>query len=61
MALAFNDNHIIYYCMDVQWSLGLAQTDSANPDYLVVQCLVCDMFLSPDTVNKTEPHVYHYT
>ena len=25
MALAFNDNNIIYYYMDTQWSIGLGQ------------------------------------
>ena len=37
MALAFNDNHIIYYHMDVQWSIELIQTYFTNPNYLVVQ------------------------
>ena len=46
--------------MDAQWSIGLAETYFTNPDYLVVQCRV-NAFLSPDTVNQTEPHVYHYT
>ena len=41
--------------------MGLAQIYVANPDYLVVQCWVHVTSLSPDTINETEPHVYHYT
>ena len=32
MALAFNNNHLIYHQMDVQWSMGLAGTNFGNPD-----------------------------
>ena len=60
MALASNDNNI-YYHMDVQWSNRLLQTYFANPDSLDVQCWIHATFLSPDTVNQTEAHVYHYT
>ena len=61
MVVAFDDNHIIYYHMDVQQSTGLVWTYFMNPDYLVVQCLVCVAFLFPDMINQIEPHVYHYT
>ena len=44
MALALNNNHIIYYCMDAQWSVGLGWTYFASPVYLVVQCWVHSMF-----------------
>ena len=37
MALDFNNNHIIYYHMDAQQSIWLAQTYFASPDYLAVQ------------------------
>ena len=59
--MAFHGNHKIYCHMDVQWSMGLAQTYFANPDYLVVQCQVCSAFLYPSTINQRESHVYHYT
>ena len=61
MAWAFNNNHIVYHSMDVQWSMGLKWTYFANPDYLVVQCWVYVMHLSPDTINPTGYLTYHYT
>ena len=56
----FDDNHIIFYHMDAQQSTGMAWTYFANPDYLVLQCWVHATFLSSDTINQTESHVYHY-
>ena len=47
--------------MDVQHSIELAQTYFTNPHYLVVHFWDHATFLSPDTVNQTEPHIYHYT
>ena len=44
MALTCNNNHIIYYQMDAQRSIGLGQTNFASADYLVVQCWVCSTF-----------------
>ena len=32
-----------------------------NHDYSVVQCWVHATYLSPDTINQTGPHNYHYT
>ena len=61
MALAYNDNHIIYYHMDAQQSVGLGRTYFTSPDYLVVQCLVCYTFFHPDTMNPRGSHVYHCT
>ena len=54
VALAFNNNQIIYYHTDVQWSVGLAQTFFANPNYLVVKCWVHATFMSPYTIHQTE-------
>ena len=59
MALAFNDNYIIYRHMDTQCSIGSAQTYFTSPDYLVFQFWVCDSFFGPDTINPTELKVYH--
>ena len=61
MVLAFNDNHIIYYQMVLQQSIGWMQTYFVNHDYLVVQDWLYATFLSPDTVNQTESHVCHCT
>ena len=61
MALAFNNNYIIYYHMDAQWSIGLAQTYFSSPDYSVVQDWIHATFLTPDTINQTQSPVYHYT
>ena len=33
-ALVFNNNHVIYYHMDAQWSIGLAWTYFANAIWL---------------------------
>ena len=44
MAVAFNNNHFIYYHMDAQLSVGLGWTYFASPDYLVVQYWVHSMF-----------------
>ena len=60
MAQAFI-NDIIYYQMDMQWSVGLAWTYFANPDHIVVQCWVHATYSFPDTMNQTQPHTYHYT
>ena len=46
--------------MDALWSIGLAQTYLIHPDYLVVQCWVCAIYLSPDTINQIGPQTYHY-
>ena len=56
MAVALNNNHIIYYCMDAQW-----WTYFDSPDYLIVQCWVHSTFFHPDTINPMGHHVYHYT
>ena len=55
MALIFNNAHIIYYHMDVTWSMGLVQTYFTHPDYFVVQCWVCVTYLFPDTVSQMGP------
>ena len=55
MALAFNNNHIIYYQMDMQWSVGLTWTYFTSPDYSVVQCWVHSMFFSPIPLTKQNP------
>ena len=47
MSLAFNSEHIIYYHMDAIWSVGLAWTYLAHPNYLVCQMLgPCHLFIS---------------
>ena len=46
--------------MYVKQLVGLAQTNLSHIDYLIVQCLVCATYLSPDTVNEMEPHILHY-
>ena len=46
--------------MDAEQLVGLALTFFTHPDYLVVQCLVCAIYLSPDTVNQTGPQISHY-
>ena len=61
MAHVFNSNHIIYYHMDAQWSMGLAWKYFVNPDYSTVQCWVQAIYLSTDAINQTEPHTYHNT
>ena len=69
MALTLNINDTMYYHRDVQQSMGLAQTYFTNPDYLVLQCWVCAIYIytyiyiyiSPDTINQTEPQTFHYT
>ena len=61
MALTFNSNHIVYYHMDTQHSIGLAQTYFASLHYLVVQCWVHSTFFHPDMIYPTEPNTYHYT
>ena len=61
MVLAFNNNHIIYYHMDAQQSIGLGQTYFTSSDCLVVQFLVCSLFFHLDTINPTGPHVYQYS
>ena len=58
VALAFNDNHIIYYHMDLQWSTGLEWTYITNLDCLVVQCWVSATFYLLTQLTKTEVHVY---
>ena len=35
VTLAFNDNHIIYYYMDAQQSIGLVQAYFPSPDYFI--------------------------
>ena len=60
ISLAFNDNHIIYDHMDVQWSIEFAQTYFTNPAYLVFQYWVHAAFYLPGTVNQTEIHACHY-
>ena len=57
MALMFNDDHLMYYHMDVQ-SVGLAQTYFTHLDYLVVQCWVQATYLSADTINQIGPQTY---
>ena len=61
MAVSFNDNHIIYSYMYAQCSIGLRQTLFTSPDYMVVQCWTHSTFLHPNTINTTEPNMYHYT
>ena len=61
MALTFNNNHITYYHMDVQQSTPLAHTYFTSPDYLAVQDRIHTTFIFPETINPTEPPVYHYT
>ena len=46
------NNYIIYFYIDATQSLGLAQTYFTNLDYMVVQCWVKTIYLSPDTVNS---------
>ena len=38
----------------------MIQTYFTHPNYLVVQCWVHAMCLSPDTINQTGLHTYHY-
>ena len=52
MALTFTDNHVLYYQVDAQCSIGLGQTYFPSPDYLVVQCWVHATFLHPDIINQ---------
>ena len=61
MAWAFNNNDIIYYHIDAQWSIGWEQTYFTSSDYLVVQCWVCTTFFHPDTINVKGPSIYHCT
>ena len=61
MSLAFNDNHIIYYHIDAQWSIDLGQIYFARPDCLSVQCWVHSTFFHSNIINPTEPNIYHYT
>ena len=60
MALAFNNEHIVYYHMDALWSMALMQTNFTHPDYLGVQCLVHTTYLSPDTITQPGPQNYGY-
>ena len=61
MALAFYNNHIIYYHTDVKVSIVLSQTYFTNPNYSVAWCWVYAILLSPNTIIQTETHTYHYT
>ena len=61
MALALNDNHIIYYHMDEQCSICLSYTYFTGSGYLVVQCWVCATLFHPGMINPTEPMIYCYT
>ena len=60
MALVFNNDHIIFYHIYAIWSGGLAQNHFAHPDYLVILCCVHATYISPDDINQTGPHTYHY-
>ena len=59
MALLSNSDHIIYYHIDVLWSMGLTPTYFTHPDYLVVHCWIDATYLSPSTINQTGPQIYH--
>ena len=61
IALAFNNNHIICYHMDMQWSVGLRWCYFVSPDYVVVQCWVHSTFFHPDTINPMGLPIYCYT
>ena len=56
----YNNDQIIYHHMHVTLSVGLAQTLFAQPDYLVILCLVYIIYLSPDTVKQTGSHIHNY-
>ena len=60
MALANNNDHIIYFHMDATQSVRLAWTYFAHPDYLVAQCWVCTTYLSPNIVNQMGSQTYCY-
>ena len=61
MTLTCNNNHIVYYHMDAQQSVGLGWTYFTSPDYFVIQCWFCSMFFHSDAINPTGSHDYHYT
>ena len=50
-----NYNHIFHYHMDAHWPAGLVQAYFASPDYSSVQDWIHATFLSPDSINLTEP------
>ena len=60
MALHIDNNHILYYHMDVLWSNILGHSYFASHDYLALQRWIKAMFLYPNNTALEEPNIYHY-